>query len=147
MLRVLVLHGPNLNRLGKRETEIYGELTLETINQRLKNKGLSMGLAVDCFQSNFEGDLIEYIHAAEDEQYGYIVFNPAALTHYSYALRDAIASISLPVIEVHLSNIHGREPWRQHSVTAAVCAGQIMGFGYDSYELGLCMGKKLYEDQ
>lgn len=134
--RVLVLHGPNLNRLGKREPGIYGKGTLEELNQGLKEKGRLWGIQVDTFQSNFEGELIEQVHAAEDH-YAFLIINPGALTHYSYALRDALASVEVPAIEVHLSNIHGREPFRQQSVTAAVTEGQIVGFGPLSYELAL----------
>ncbi len=136
MVRVLVLHGPNLNRLGKRETDVYGNGTLDDINERLVQKGKEWGLLVSFAQSNIEGELIDYIHRAEGE-FDYIIFNPGAYTHYSYALRDAIASVEIPVIEVHLSNIHAREPFRHTSVTAPVCEGQIAGFGPLSYELAL----------
>ncbi|MFC7440943.1 type II 3-dehydroquinate dehydratase [Laceyella putida] len=136
MVNVLVLHGPNLNRLGKREKAIYGQTTLDAINERLIQKGQEWGLRVACYQSNIEGELIDRIHHAEGK-YDYIVFNPGAYTHYSYALRDAIAAVDVPVIEVHLSNIHARESFRHTSVTAPVSRGQIMGFGALSYELAL----------
>lgn len=136
MVKVLVLHGPNLNRLGKRETDVYGKVTLDEINERLVLKGKEWGLHVSFAQSNIEGELIDYIHSAEGE-FDYIILNPGAYTHYSYALRDAIASVEVPVFEVHLSNIHAREPFRHTSVTAPVCRGQIAGFGPLSYELAL----------
>jgi 3-dehydroquinate dehydratase-2 len=122
--------------LGKREPEVYGRETLDQINQRLRALGEELGLKVDAYQSNIEGELINAIHQAEG-LYDYIIFNPGAYTHYSYALRDAVASIDVPVIEVHLSNIHAREPFRQKSVIAPVCTGQIAGFGSLSYELAL----------
>ena len=134
--RVLILHGPNLNRLGKREPEIYGTGTLEELNEKLRKKSMALGLEVDTFQSNFEGELIGRIHASEGK-YAYLIINPGALTHYSYALRDALASVRVPAIEVHLSNIHRRESFRQQSVTASVTEGQILGFGPLSYELAL----------
>lgn len=136
MIKVLVLHGPNLNRLGKREPSVYGEMTLAELNERLVQLGESWDLAVECRQSNVEGELITTIHQAE-EAFSYIIFNPGAYTHYSYALRDAIASVSIPVIEVHLSNIHARESFRHTSVIAPVCRGQITGLGPLSYELAL----------
>ncbi|SFJ31753.1 type II 3-dehydroquinate dehydratase [Thermoflavimicrobium dichotomicum] len=136
MIQVLVLHGPNLNRLGKREPSIYGTGTLEELNQQLVELGTELGLNVTCFQSNAEGELIDQLHMAEGK-YDYIILNPGAYTHYSYAIRDAITSIDVPVIEVHLSNIHAREPFRSTSVTAPVTAGQIVGLGFIGYELAL----------
>ncbi|WP_124727194.1 type II 3-dehydroquinate dehydratase [Staphylospora marina] len=136
MAKVLVLHGPNLNRLGTREPDVYGRITLEELDDRLKRLGREWGLEVTCFQSNVEGELIDRIHAAEDE-FDYIILNPGAYTHYSYAIRDAIASVRVPVMEVHLSNVHAREPFRRVSVTAPVCRGQIGGFGILSYEMAL----------
>jgi len=136
MRKVLVLHGPNLNRLGKREAHVYGTMTLPELNRRLTEKGVGWGLEVFCKQSNHEGDLIDALHQAEDE-FDYIIFNPGAYTHYSYALLDAIRSIEIPVIEVHLSNIHARESFRQTSVTAPACKGQVVGFGPLSYEMAL----------
>jgi len=135
-LKVLVLHGPNLNLLGKREKGIYGTLTYQELNQRLISFGKELGLTVTVDQSNSEGGLIDRIQQAEGE-FQAIVFNPGAYTHYSYALRDAIAAIDVPVYEVHLSNIHAREAFREKSVTAPVCQGQIVGFGPLSYELAL----------
>jgi 3-dehydroquinate dehydratase II len=134
--KVLVLHGPNLNRLGKREPEVYGRMTLEELDERLRRLGSRWGMEVTCFQSNIEGELIDRIHSAEDE-FDYIILNPGAYTHYSYALRDAIASVRIPVLEVHLSNVHAREPFRHTSVTAPVCRGQVSGFGALSYEMAL----------
>ena len=135
-MKVLVLHGPNLNLLGKRETAVYGKLTYDQLNQRLINLGKELDLQVMVDQSNSEGTLIDRIHQAEG-QFDAIVLNTGAYTHYSYALRDAIASVEVPVYEVHLSNIHAREAFRERSVTAPVCQGQIVGFGPLSYELAL----------
>jgi 3-dehydroquinate dehydratase II len=136
MLNVLIVHGPNLNRLGKRETHIYGSATLDEINKRLIRKGEEWGITVQCLQSNIEGELVNAIHQAEGK-FDYMILNPGAYTHYSYALRDAIASVDLPVVEVHLSNIHTREPFRRTSVIAPVSCGQIAGFGVLSYELAM----------
>ena len=135
-MKVLVINGPNLNRLGLREPEIYGSKTLTDLEKDLLTIGEKVNCEVTCFQSNHEGDLIDAIHEA-NEQYHGIVINPGAFTHYSYAIRDAIASISLPVIEVHISNIHAREEFRHTSVTAPVTVGQIIGLGFKGYELAL----------
>lgn len=135
--RVLVLHGPNLNLLGKREPDIYGALTLDQINQRVAQEANALGLNVECRQSNHEGDLVGWIQSATAENFGAVLLNGAAYTHTSIALRDAISATDLPVVEVHLSNIHARESFRQHSHTAAVSRGVITGFGLDSYLLGL----------
>lgn len=135
-MKVLILHGPNLNRLGKREVGVYGKLALDEMNQRLVKYGKTLGLEVDIAQSNHEGVLIDHIHQAE-EAYDVVIMNPGAYTHYSYAIRDAIASVEIPVYEVHLSNIHARESFREKSVTAPVCQGQIVGLGVESYELAL----------
>ncbi|MFZ5898579.1 MAG: type II 3-dehydroquinate dehydratase [Bacillota bacterium] len=135
-MRILVLHGPNLNLLGKREPQVYGTATLEEINSAVTALGRELGATVECYQSNSEGALIDKLQAAEGN-FDACVFNPGALTHYSYALRDAIAAIGVPVVEVHLSNIHGREEFRRFSVLAPAAAGQISGFGLDSYLLGL----------
>ncbi len=136
MMRLLVLHGPNLNLLGKREPEIYGTLTLEALNGLICREAEELGIAVDCYQSNNEGTLIDLIHGAE-EKYAGIVFNPGAFTHYSIALRDALAGIEIPAIEVHLSNIYGREEFRRQSVIAPAAWGQISGLGPQSYLLAM----------
>lgn len=132
MADVLVLHGPNLNLLGMREPEIYGTLTLADINRMLAERAEEAGLTLDFFQSNHEGALVDAVQAAQGK-YAFILLNAAAYTHYSIALRDAIAAVEVPVIEVHLSNIHRREAFRHRSVIAPVVMGQICGFGADSY--------------
>jgi 3-dehydroquinate dehydratase-2 len=135
-VNVLVVHGPNLNLLGKREPDVYGTQTLAEIDGLIAQEAAALGVTVRCEQHNGEGALIEAIHAASGWADG-IVFNPGAYTHYSYALRDAVAAVGLPTVEVHLSNVQAREPFRAHSVVAPACAGTVAGFGAVSYCLGL----------
>jgi 3-dehydroquinate dehydratase-2 len=137
MPKILVIHGPNLNLLGQRETQHYGRDTLQAIDQRLVDLGQRDGFAVSAFQSNAEAPLIDRIHAAKSDETAYIIINPAAFTHTSVALRDALAAVRIPFIEVHLSNVHAREPFRQHSYFSDLAAGVISGLGPVGYELAL----------
>src|SRR6476660_8239662 len=137
MSKILVVHGPNLNLLGDRETHHYGQDTLEAINARLVERGRKSGHTVDAFQSNAEAPLIERIHAAKSDETAYIIINPAAFTHTSVALRDALAAVAVPFIEVHLSNPHAREPFRHTSYFSDLAVGVISGFGADSYRYAL----------
>lgn len=135
-MKILVLHGPNLNLLGEREPDTYGGMSLDEINAKLTEKGQGLGIQVTCRQSNHEGELIDALHNAREWAAG-VVFNPGGFTHTSVALRDAVAGIDIPVVEVHLSNVYAREEFRHKSLLSAVCKGKITGFGWKSYLLGL----------
>ena len=137
MPKILVIHGPNLNLLGQRETQHYGRDTLESIDARLVAQGRDAGFTVETFQSNAEAPLIERVHAAKSDETAYIIINPAAFTHTSVALRDALAAVAIPFIEVHLSNVHAREPFRQHSYFSDLAAGVISCLCAVGYELAL----------
>ncbi len=136
-MKILVLHGINLNMFGKRDPKVYGTTTLAQIEARVQALGQELGAQVECFQTNFEGAMCERIHQAHADGVDAVVINAGAWTHYSYGLRDALAILACPIIEVHMSNIHAREAFRHHSVIADIARGQIAGFGVDSYELGL----------
>jgi 3-dehydroquinate dehydratase II len=135
-MKILILHGPNLNLLGTREQEVYGSMMLDDINAKLIEFGKELGAEVTCLQSNHEGTLIDALHEARTWAGG-VVFNPGGYTHTSVALRDAISAIQIPVIEVHLSNVYAREEFRHVSMISAVCRGKVVGFGWRSYTLGL----------
>ncbi|QFK72150.1 type II 3-dehydroquinate dehydratase [Pradoshia sp. D12] len=135
--KIYLINGPNLNYLGFREPEIYGRTTLADLEESLATQSIKLGAQLVCFQSNYEGAIIDRLYEAETNSASGIILNPGAFTHYSYAIRDAIASISVPVIEVHISNVHAREPFRHQSVTAPVTKGQIVGLGLNGYELAL----------
>lgn len=137
MANILILHGPNLNLLGKREPKHYGVLSLQAINAQLAAFGNQLGHTIHCMQSNAEHELINRIHACMHEDVDFIIFNPAAFTHTSIALRDALLAVNIPFIEVHLSNIYAREPFRHHSYFSDIAQGVISGFGIESYELAL----------
>ena len=136
-MKILVINGPNINFLGIREKGIYGTENYESLVRGLEEKGRAEGHEVEVFQSNFEGAVIDRIQAAYSDGTEGIIINPGAFTHYSYAVRDALASVELPKIEVHISNIHAREEYRHHSMIAAAAAGSIIGFGLDSYRLAI----------
>jgi 3-dehydroquinate dehydratase-2 len=136
MIKILVIHGPNLNLLGKREPEIYGKITIEDINKKLKEAAKKKKVTLEIFQSNHEGEIVDKIGKAKN-RYEALLINPAAYTHTSVAIRDAILAIGIPTVEVHLSNIYAREDFRHNSLIASVVKGQISGFGGDSYLYGL----------
>ncbi len=136
MKKFLIINGANLNMLGVREPEVYGNATLTDLEKTISAKAERLNVGVEFFQSNFEGAIIEKIHSAYKSFDG-IIMNPGAFTHYSYAIRDALASVGVPTVEVHISNIHKREEFRHHSVTAPECIGQICGLGFKGYELAL----------
>ena len=135
--RILVLHGPNLNLLGTREPEIYGHLTLADIDAKLKVNALAAGVSLECFQSNNEGDLVGRIQSARSESVDFILINPAAYTHTSVAIRDALAAVAIPFVEVHLSNVHAREAFRHHSYLSDIAVGVVCGLGAYGYEAAL----------
>jgi 3-dehydroquinate dehydratase-2 len=137
MLRILVLSGPNLHRLGKRQPEIYGRQTLEQIHEKIAAEAAQLGAGVECRQSNHEGELVDWVGSAQEQGFAGIVINPGAYTHTSYALYDALLAAGVPSVEVHLSNPEAREEFRRRSRTAAACVGKVAGFGDGSYLLGL----------
>ncbi len=143
--KVLILNGPNLNLLGKRQPEIYGKLTLAQIEQKVRMLARELGIEIDFRQSNSEGELVTWIQEAANK-FGAIVINPAAYTHTSLAMRDAVSALDIPTVEIHISNIHKREPFRHHSFIAEVAVGQIAGFGVDSYLLGLRAAADLIQE-
>ena len=136
-MKILVLHGINLNMFGKRDPAHYGTVTLAQVDDRLKDLGAELGVEVECFQSNHEGQMVERIHQAYEQAVQGVVINAGAWTHYNYALRDALAILKCPIVEVHMSNVHAREAFRHTSVLSDVVRGQVCGFGVDSYLLGL----------
>jgi 3-dehydroquinate dehydratase-2 len=147
MPKILVIHGPNLNLLGQREPQHYGTGTLEAIDATLRAQGGGHGFEVVTFQSNSESALVERLHAARTDTTGYIIINPAAYTHTSVALRDALAAVAIPYIEVHLSNVHAREPFRHHSYFSDLAAGVITGLGPLGYELALEAAMRALRDK
>ena len=136
-MKIFVINGANLNMLGKREPGIYGSDSLDVINREIKTKADSLGIEVEFFQSNIEGEIINFIHGAKDNGGDGIILNPGAFTHYSYAIHDAITSVDIPVVEAHLSNLHKRDEFRHKSVLADACVGQVSGFGKYSYIMAL----------
>ncbi|MGE4490851.1 MAG: type II 3-dehydroquinate dehydratase [Syntrophotalea sp.] len=146
MKKILVLHGINLNMFGKRDAAHYGTITLAEIDARIAAWATGLGVEVECFQTNSEADMVERIHRAHGEQVAAVVINAGAWTHYSYGIADALGILNIPIVEVHMSNIHAREAFRQHSVIAALAKGQICGFGAESYHLGLLAAASLIQD-
>ena len=136
-MKILCLNGINLNMFGKRDPAQYGTITLAEIDAQVKKLGTELGAEVTCFQTNFEGAMVEKIHEAHTDKVDAVMINAGAWTHYSFGIRDALAILKCPIIEVHMSNIHAREEFRHHSVIAEIAKGQIAGFGVDSYLLGL----------
>ncbi len=136
-MKILIIHGPNLNLLEKRDKSIYGGESLDEINRLIKNKAIELDMEVEIFQSNHEGQIVDKIQEIMDSCYGGLIINPAGFTHYSVVIRDAIEILKIPVIEVHLSNIYGREDFRKESVLAPVCTGQISGLGSISYLIAM----------
>ncbi len=146
MKKVLVLHGVNLNMLGKRDPAQYGTITLTEINEKIKKSAEELGVAVECFQTNHEGAMAEKIHKAHEEGVDAVVINAGAWTHYSYAIMDALGILKGPIVEVHMSHVHAREKFRHYSVIAPLAKGQISGFGVNSYLLGLRAAWDLIKD-
>jgi len=144
--RIHIINGPNINFTGIREKNIYGNFTLKDIENNIIQYAQSLGFDIECYQSNYEGDVIEYIQHCYYEKVDGIIINPGAWTHFNYAIRDAIASVNIPVIEVHMSNIHKREDFRHTSVTAPVCIGQICGFGDFGYIMAVSALKNYFEN-
>ena len=147
MKKILVLHGVNLNMFGKRDPAQYGTITLDEINKKLKELAKELGVELETFQTNHEGAMCEKIHQAHQEKIDAVVINAGAWTHYSYALRDALAILKVPIVEVHMSNIHAREEFRNFSVISSIARGQICGFGVDSYLLGLRAACELLKER
>jgi len=147
MKKILVLHGVNLNMFGKRDPAQYGTITLDEINKKLKELAKELGVELETFQTNHEGAMCEKIHQAHQEKIDAVVINAGAWTHYSYALRDALAILKVPIVEVHISNIHAREEFRNFSVISSIARGQICGFGVDSYLLGLRAACELLKER
>ena len=147
MTKLLTIHGPNLNLLGTREPEIYGTMTLADIDAGLVTQAQAAGHEMECFQSNAEHDIVDRVHSARDQGVAYIFFNPGAFTHTSLAIRDALLGVAIPFIEVHLSNVHSREAFRQHSYLSDVAVGCVIGLGARGYGLALQAAIEKLEDQ
>jgi len=145
MIKLCIIHGPNINLLGIREPDVYGKDTYDEMNRKILERARALELEVRIFQFNREGEIIDAIHDAMNWAEG-IIINPGAYTHYSYAIRDALAAVRLPTIEVHLTNVHAREEWRRHSAISPITSGQIVGFGTNSYLLALAAAKTLIEE-
>ena len=143
--RFCVLHGPNINLLGIREPDVYGQDTFDEMNRKIKERAKALEVEARIFQSNSEGEMIDIIHEAL-KWADAIIINPGAYTHYSYAIRDALSAVRLPTIEVHLTNVHAREEWRRHSVVSPIVSGKIVGFGTNGYLLALDAGKRMLEE-